>query len=153
MPNETPETPTLLSLDDHVCFGIYAAHLAIQRTHKPVLDTLGVTYPQYLVMNLLWAQDGQTVGSLAKLLDLEPSTLTPLLKRLEGIGLLERRRAPENERQVIISLTEKGRSLRADAGCVSQNLLEKSEFTPNQLAEINGLVRDLSKKLNERMAD
>jgi DNA-binding MarR family transcriptional regulator len=97
----TPPVP----LEDQLCFSIYSAEIAIQRAYKPLLDGLGLTYPQYLVLNVLWRQDAQTVGGIAHQLALESSTLTPLLKRMEAAGLLRRTRNPENERQVIIALT------------------------------------------------
>jgi len=130
-------------LDDHLCLGIYSANLAIQRTYKPVLDQLGVTYPQYLTMNLLWQEDDQPVGVLAKTLDLEPSTLTPLLKRLETAELVERRRNKDNERQVIIALTQKGKDLRNQAGCVAESLQAGSGYSVDDILHLNKLVRDL----------
>lgn len=93
-------------LHDQLCYAIYTAGIAIQRAYKPLLDELGLTYPQYLVLNVLWSEDEQTVGAIANTLALESSTLTPLLKRLETSGLLRRTRNLSNERQVVIALTE-----------------------------------------------
>ena len=101
-----------MSLDDHLCYSIYSAGIAIQRAYKPVLDELGLTYPQYLVMNVLWHEDRQTVGGIAERLALESSTLTPLLKRLEAAGLIARIRDVQDERRVHISLTAAGRKLK-----------------------------------------
>ncbi|WP_049732493.1 MarR family winged helix-turn-helix transcriptional regulator, partial [Rhizobium ecuadorense] len=101
------------------CYAIYTAGIAIQRAYKPLLDELGLTYPQYLVLNVLWSEDGQTVGAIANALALESSTLTPLLKRLETSGLLRRTRNLSNERQVLIALTDEGRALQHKAGCLS----------------------------------
>ena len=134
-------------LEQHVCHAIYAANLAIQRTYKPILDGLGITYPQYLVLNLLWVQDGQTVSRLADQLDLEASTLTPLLKRLEGNGLVIRQRNPDDERQVLIGLTQKGRELRNRAGCVSETLIEKTGMTMAELLDLNERIGDLLDRL------
>ncbi|MEZ5997181.1 MAG: MarR family transcriptional regulator [Hyphomonas sp.] len=139
------------SLDDHVCLGIYSASLAIQRTYKPLLDALGITYPQYLVLNLLWAEDGQTVGALADQLDLEPSTLTPLLKRLEAAGFVTRDRNPENERQVLIHVTAEGRALRGKVGCVGARLVENSGMSLDELADLNRRVRRLRDNLNREL--
>ena len=124
-------------LEDQLCFAIYSAGIAIQRAYKPLLDALGLTYPQYLVLNVLWRQDGQTVGSIAQQLALESSTLTPLLKRLESGGLVARARNPANERQVVVSLTPAGDALRFRAGCLGDTLLEASGETPAALADIN----------------
>jgi MarR family transcriptional regulator, organic hydroperoxide resistance regulator len=132
-------------LEDHVCFAIYSAGMAIQRAYKPWLDQLGLTYPQYLVMNVLWREDEQTVGSLAGQLALESSTLTPLLKRLEAAQLVRRTRNPDNERQVVVALTAQGRALRAKAGCVGDALLAASGQSPKELGDLNAklkLLRD-----------
>ncbi|WP_118138350.1 MarR family winged helix-turn-helix transcriptional regulator [Oceanicella sp. SM1341] len=132
--------PGPVPLEDQLCYAIYSAGIAIQRAYKPLLDALGLTYPQYLVLNVLWREDGQTVGRLAESLALESSTLTPLLKRLEAAGLLRRTRNPANERQVLVALTEAGQALRARAGCLGEALLEASGQTPAALAALN---RDL----------
>lgn len=133
----------LVPLDDHLCFGLYSAHMAVQRAYKPVLDALGLTYPQYLVMVTLWQRDGMAVGEIARHLSLESSTLTPLLQRLETAGLLHRRRDPENERRVVISLSETGKALRAQAHCVTDELLNASGMTAKSLAAINASVRSV----------
>ncbi|RWD29822.1 MAG: MarR family transcriptional regulator [Mesorhizobium sp.] len=130
-------------LDDQVCFSIYSAGMAIQRLYKPWLDQLGLTYPQYLVLNVLWREDEQTVGSIGEKLALEPSTLTPLLKRLEAAGLLRRTRNPANERQVVIALTDQGHDLRTRAGCLGDALLASSGHSSGELGELNQKVRQL----------
>ena len=104
-----------LDLDDFLCFALHSAAQAAVRANKPMLDALGLTYPQYLAMVALWAEDGQTVGGLGGRLFLESSTLTPLLKRLEAAGLVKRARCAEDERQVRVSLTEEGRALHDKA--------------------------------------
>ena len=130
-------------LDNQVCYAIYSAGMAIQRLYKPWLDQLGLTYPQYLVLNVLWQEDEQTVGHIGEKLALESSTLTPLLKRLESAGLLRRTRNPHNERQVVIGLTDEGRALRSQAGCLGDALLDTSGHTPDQLGALNHQVRQL----------
>lgn len=130
-------------LDDQLCFAVYSAGMAIQRLYKPLLDGLGLTYPQYLVLNALWAEDEQTVGGLARRLTLESSTLTPLLKRLEDAGLVSRTRNPQNERQVVIRLTAKGKDIRPDTGCLNDALLTASGESPEALATLNRDVRRL----------
>lgn len=130
-------------LDDQLCYAIYSASMAIQRAYKPLLDELGLTYPQYLVLNILWREDGQSVGAIAEQLALESSTLTPLLKRLEAAELVRRNRNPENERQVVISLTDRGRELKSKAGCLGEALLAASGQSPHELGDLNGQVRHL----------
>ena len=132
-----------LPLDDQLCYAVYSAGMAIQRTYKPLLDELGVTYPQYLVLNVLWREDKQTVGGIAEELALESSTLTPLLKRLETAGLVRRTRNPDDERQVIIALTAEGRALRARGGCLADALLAASGMSGAELGEINRQLKRL----------
>lgn len=115
--------------------------------HKVVLDELGITYLQYLMLNLLWDRDNQSVSELSGQLELEPSTLTPLLKRLEAAGYLRRVRNPQDERQVLIGLTDKGRGLRNLAGCVGANLAARSGMTADQLQSLNAAIRDLHDRL------
>ena len=137
----SPKGP--VPLEDQLCYSIYSTGMAIQRIYKPLLDGLGLTYPQYLVLNVLWREDGQTVGEIADRLALESSTLTPLLKRLEAAGLLQRNRNPENGRQVVIALTAQGRALRARAGCLAEALLETSGQSPSRLGKLNQELKQL----------
>ncbi|NBN62599.1 MarR family winged helix-turn-helix transcriptional regulator [Pannonibacter tanglangensis] len=105
----------LLKLGNFLCFSVYSAGHAFTRAYKPILDKLGLTYPQYLVMVALWERDGQTVGGLGGRLGLESNTLTPLVKRLETMDLVARQRCTEDERQVRVRLSDKGRSLKSRA--------------------------------------
>lgn len=139
MTNANPPVP----LDDQLCYAIYSAGIAVQRAYKPLLDELGLTYPQYLVLNILWREDGQAVGRIADQLALESSTLTPLLKRLEAAGIVRRTRNPENERQVVVALTDSGRALRSKAGCLGDALLEASGQSPAALGDLNKGIRAL----------
>lgn len=132
-----------VTLNNQLCYSIYTAGIAVQRLYKPLLDALGLTYPQYLVLNVLWAEDEQSVGAIAEKLALESSTLTPLLKRLEASGLVQRTRNPDNERQVVVALTDAGRALQGQGGCLGDALLEATGATPAQLGEINAKVREL----------
>src|SRR3954468_24786025 len=115
---ETPDMSThapnaeLPKLGDFLCFAVYSANLAYGRAYKPILDELGVTYTQWITIVALWEQDEQTVGGLGEKLFLESNTLTPILKKLEALGFLVRRRDPQDERQVIVKLTDAGRALR-----------------------------------------
>ena len=97
---------------DLICFALYSASHAMQRAYAPLLGPHGLTYPQYLVLVTLWSQDGATVGQIARTLQLETNTLTPLLKRIAGQGLITRTRSDQDERQVMITLTPKGRALQ-----------------------------------------
>jgi DNA-binding MarR family transcriptional regulator len=140
----SPQKPSnAVPLDEQLCYAIYSAGMAIQRVYKPLLDQLGLTYPQYLVLNVLWREEEQTVGGIAEKLALESSTLTPLLKRLEAAGLVRRTRNPDNERQVVIALTDQGRALRSKAGCLGQALLTASGQSPAKLGRLNRDVREL----------
>lgn len=135
-----------LPLDDHLCFSLYAASMAVNRIYKPMLDRLGLTYPQYLVLTALLEADGQTVSEVAGRLWLEPSTVTPLVKRLEAAKLVTRNRNPKDERQVNVRLTERGRKLRLEAKCLTDQLL-RSGLKPVQLMALNKQVADLRDRL------
>ncbi|HEY0930745.1 MAG TPA: MarR family transcriptional regulator [Gemmatimonas sp.] len=139
----TDAAHTLLPLDQQLCYAIYSAGMAIQRAYKPLLDELGITYPQYLVLNVLWRDDALTVGAIAEKLALESSTLTPLLKRLESAGLVQRTRNPENERQVVVSLTQAGRDMQQRSACLGETLLATAGMSPAELGALNGNVKQL----------
>jgi len=139
-------------MEDQLCFTVYSTGMAIQRAYKPLLDDLGVTYPQYLVMNVLWREDGRTVGDIADELALEPSTMTPLLKRLEVAGLVRRARNPANERQVVITLTSEGQALRERAGCLGEALLDASGQTMPALSDLNIRLKSLRDAAYESLA-
>ena len=135
-----------LRLDEHLCFSLYAASMAVNRIYKPVLDRLGLTYPQYLTLTALSEDDGQTVSGIADRLALESSTVTPLVKRLEAAQLVTRTRNSRDERQVNVRLTEKGHQLRSEAGCLTDELL-RSGLKPAQLIALNMQVADLRDRL------
>ncbi|PXW73340.1 MarR family transcriptional regulator [Blastomonas natatoria] len=130
-----------LLLDRQVCFPLYAATNLLNRLYGPVLKPLGLTYPQYLVMLVLWEDEPQTVGSLGARLYLDSGTLTPLLKRMEAAGLVSRTRDAEDERRVLIGLTEQGRALRADALHVPETIA--GGRSPEGLDELREGVRKL----------
>lgn len=133
----TKKAAVPVSLEDQLCYAIYSTGIAIQRAYKPLLDKLGLTYPQYLALNLLWQDDEQNVGEMAKRLALESSTLTPILKRLEHAGLVQRIRNQENQREVIVKLTHQGKAMRFDAVCLNDSLLEMSGQSAADLARLN----------------
>lgn len=140
---------TLPRLDEFLCFAVYSAGHAFNRVYKPLLDELDLTYPQFLAMVALWAEDDQTVGSLGEKLLLESSTLTPLLKRLEALGYVSRRRDAEDERQVRVRLTKAGAALRAKARDIPGCILEATGLSIEGLrrlqAEISALRENLLK--------
>ncbi len=113
-------------LDGLLCFAVYAANNAFGRLYKPLLDELGLSYPQYLVMAVLWERDDLLVGEIGTRLFLDSNTLTPLLKRIEAAGLVHRRRDPADERQVRITLTAAGRALEARAACLPSQIVTAS---------------------------
>jgi DNA-binding MarR family transcriptional regulator len=117
MPRNTPaiDRSEWLKLDHQLCFALYASSLAMTKLYKPLLEPLGLTYPQYLVLLVLWEQDGVTVSQVGERLALDSGTLTPLLKRIEAAGLLQRLRDSADERRVLLQLTAAGRALKSRA--------------------------------------
>ncbi len=144
---DRPSLPDPPSLDEQLCFAVYAATLAINRAYKPLLDRLGLTYPQFLVLQAAHEADGRTVGAIASRLALEPSTVTPMVKRLAAAGLLARCRNPDDEREVRVHLTDAGHAVWAETGCLANTMLDRSGMTPAQLAALNAQVRALSDAL------
>jgi DNA-binding MarR family transcriptional regulator len=134
-------------LGDFVCFSVYSAALAFNRVYKPLLAGLGLTYPQYLVMVVLWEEDGRTVGGIGEVLSLESSTLTPLLKRLEAVGLLTRSRDESDERMVRVRLTPAGRALRAKARVIPGCILEATGMSLEELRRLQGEIDSLRRNL------
>lgn len=134
-------------LDQQICFTLYAASMAISRAYKPLLDELGLTYPQYLVLNALGESGGATIGGIAARLDLESSTVTPLVKRLEAAGLVSRRRGLEDERRVEVKLTGEGRALLDRSGCLGDMLLERSGLSGEDLEALNKQVQALKAEI------
>jgi DNA-binding MarR family transcriptional regulator len=138
-----------LALDNQLCFALYSTSLAMMRVYRGLLPKLGLTYPQYLVMMVLWEQDALTVSAIGERLFLDSATLTPLLKRMEAQGLLERTRARHDERQVIITLTEQGKALREEAGAVMPQVLCASQCSLEEVSSLRDQLVDLRKKLND----
>jgi DNA-binding MarR family transcriptional regulator len=137
------DRPFPLPLDGQLGYALYSAFMAVSRTYKPWLDALGLTYPQYLVMNVLWEDDDQTITGIAARLDLDPSTITPLMKRLEQQGNVVRKRNPADERQVRVSLTEQGRALRAETRTLANALYDKAGMSVEELADLNTRIKAL----------
>ncbi len=143
----------LLALDNQFCFALYSASHAMTKTYKPMLDQLGLTYPQYLVMLVLWEQDAILVKEIGARLFLDSGTLTPLLKRLEANGLVSRNRDPHDERQVRIVLSPQGRALRQAAQTIPQQVLcasgQQVAALGKMRAELAQVRDDLFKALDE----
>lgn len=139
--SETLGAESLL-LDNQLCFALYSASLTMTKIYKPLLQELGLTYPQYLVLLTLWERDDVTVSTLGERLFLDSGTLTPLLKRLEAAGLLSRQRALEDERQVIVSLTEAGWQLRQQAQTIPQEI---GCSVGCSIAEVRALTAELQR--------
>ena len=137
--NEEDDDPLLL--DRQVCFPLYAATNLLTRLYGPVLGKIGLTYPQYLVMLVLWEHQPQTVGALGARLYLDSGTLTPLLKRMETAGFVTRHRDPDDERRVLITLTVKGRDLRKQAAKVPETMLDG--YKPEGIEDLQESVRTL----------
>ena len=135
-------------LDDQLCFALYAASRAVTARYRPMLDELGLTYPQYLVMMLLWEEDNQTVGQLGTKLALDSGTLSPLLKRLTAAGLVTRHRRIEDERSVSISLTEEGRALHDRALPISETMIGAIGFDTAEFDDLKARLRVLTERVS-----
>jgi DNA-binding MarR family transcriptional regulator len=145
MPKPSKSPDNMLALDNQFCFALYSASLAMTKTYKPLLDKLGLTYPQYLVMLVLWQEDGLLVKTIGEKLFLDSGTLTPLLKRLEASGFIVRARDLEDERQVRITLTREGRALKRRAQDIPQQVLCASGQSEQAVAGLRtqlALIRD-----------
>ena len=138
---------SMLQLDNQLCFALYSASLAMTKVYKPLLESIGLTYPQYLVMLVLWEHDGLIVSEIGDRLRLDSGTLTPLLKRLETSGLLTRRRATDDERRVQVSLTDAGRLLKTKASPIPACILEASQCALPELAALTRQVQALRDQL------
>jgi DNA-binding MarR family transcriptional regulator len=141
-----------LKLENQLCFPVYAASRLIIREYQPHLDRLGITYPQYLVLMVLWEEDNLTVNDIARKLILNTNTITPLLKRMEQQGIVERMRSDEDERKVLVQLTTKGCELKEEAARIPESLvgrLANSELDLNELIHLkeslNSIIRFLDK--------
>ncbi|HAE46394.1 MAG: MarR family transcriptional regulator [Tistrella sp.] len=142
-----------LRLDAQLCFALYGASLAMTKLYRPVLEGLGLTYPQYLAMLVLWESDDVTVGDLGRRLGLDSGTLTPLLKRLEAAGLVTRRRDPRDERQVRVALTEAGRALKARARHVPERMFCAMGLELDELGDLRRRLHALQARLSDAAAE
>ena len=141
-------TPSdVLRLDNQLCFALYSTSLAMTKVYKPLLEELGLTYPQYLAMLVLWERDGLMVSELGQKLYLDSGTLTPLLKRLEASGYVSRIRDVEDERRVYITLTSSGRKLKTRATKIPGCILSASQCSVPELMNLNSQVQALRQQL------
>lgn len=133
----------LLKLENQLCFPLYAASRLVTRLYQPLLEAYGLTYPQYIVLLILWEQDGLTVSEIGDKAMLSSNTLTPLLKRMQSAELVERARSEFDERKVIIKLTEKGQVLKSEAACIPMQLLENSQIDIEKAKQLKSLLDEL----------
>jgi DNA-binding MarR family transcriptional regulator len=146
--NKPPTKPTPV-LNDLLCFSLYSTSLAMNKVYRKLLRKLDLTYPQYIVMVVLWERDGVTVSEIGSRMFLDSATLTPLLKRLEAAGLVSRNRSAADERQVMISLTDAGRAMRAEASAIFEQVLCA---TACSVQELSGLKQQLD-GLRDKLVD
>src|SRR5919107_6136016 len=148
-----PQLPApSVALDDQLCFALYAASRAMTARYRPMLEELGLTYPQYLVMMLLWEEDQQTVGQLGQRLALDSGTLSPLLKRLTTAGLVTRHRRVEDERSVAIALTDAGRALRDKSVRISEEMIGAIGFDAREFDDLKQRLRLLTERVSTAAA-
>jgi len=146
----TPDTTLsdqALRLDNQLCFALYSASLAMTKLYKPLLDELGITYPQYLVLLVLWERDGITVSELGERLSLDSGTLTPLLKRLETAGLVSRLRDTQDERRVLVRLSAAGRELKQRAARIPGCVLKASQCSVAEAMALTHQIQTLRNRL------
>ncbi|BDB18578.1 MarR family transcriptional regulator [Pseudomonas sp. MAFF 301514] len=134
--SKNPDPCESLMLDNQLCFALHSTSLLMTKVYKPLLQALGLTYPQYLAMMVLWEEDGLTVGEISSRLLTDPGSLTPLLKRLEAEGVLSRTRSREDERVVVVELTDAGRALQDKAMGIPQCILGASGLELEQLRKL-----------------
>jgi DNA-binding MarR family transcriptional regulator len=140
-----------LTLDEQICFPLYAASRAMTAVYRPRLEHLGLTYPQYLVMLALWERDNRSVGDLGDALALDSGTLSPLLKRLEAAGLVARQRSAADERRVDIQLTERGCALRTEAREIPARMAEAAGLSTDELVALRETLRRMTDSLLSRL--
>jgi DNA-binding MarR family transcriptional regulator len=145
--NKSRADKNTAKLGDYMCFAIYSTNLAYSRVYKPVLEQLGLTYPQYVTIICLWEEDGQTVKALSEKLFLEPSTMTPMLKRLEAMGYVSRERDSEDERSVLVSLTDAGRELREKAFDYREVTAKAAGLAPEEFRVLQKAIVNLRTNL------
>lgn len=147
IPSRTEAQIDSLRLDNQLCFALYAASGLVTRAYRPLLEPLGLTYPQYLVMLVLWERAPRTVGELGEQLGLDSGTLTPLLKRMEAAGLVRRDRDPKDERRVQITLTDHGAALHDQAAKIPETLACALPLPPQDLVDLRATLQDFARRM------
>lgn len=140
-----------LKLENQLCFSLYACSRAILRLYRPFLDEMNLTYPQYLVLLVLWEKQQSSVKELGELLELDSGTLTPMLKRMETAELIDRKRDKADERVVLVTITEKGTSIKEKAACVPQSLLNTSGMSVEEILALNKAIKHLSHQVHSAL--
>ncbi|MES2423253.1 MAG: MarR family transcriptional regulator [Pseudomonadota bacterium] len=148
MPTATMTPEEALLLDNQLCFALYSSSLAMTKLYKPLLEPLGLTYPQYLVMLVLWERDGLGVSELGERLFLDSGTVTPLLKRMEAAGLLQRVRASDDERKVLVTLKPQGRKLKTKGVKIPGCVASASQCALPELLSLTARLQTLRGKLS-----
>jgi MarR family transcriptional regulator, organic hydroperoxide resistance regulator len=136
------------ALKNQIGFTLYTANMTVNRTYKPMLDQIGITYPQYLVLSALAEKGAMTIGAIARMLRLESSTVTPPVKRLERAGLINRERGRVDERQVLVDLTDAGRALHTRCDCLGETLMANSGMSWGEVEALNHQIRALRNALS-----
>ena len=150
--SDAPSSDAMLRLDNQLCFALYSTSLAMTRLYKPLLEALGITYPQYLVLLVLWEQDGLSVSELGNRLFLDSGTLTPLLKRMQAAGLVTRQRALDDERRVHIALTESSNLLKTQAAQIPGCILNAAQCPVPELVALTRQMQALRERLRSDAA-
>ncbi|RBY75697.1 MarR family transcriptional regulator [Blastococcus sp. TF02-09] len=145
-----PQPSTLL--DDQICFALYSASRAVTARYRPMLDDLGITYPQWLALMALWETDGLTVNRLGARLGLDSGTMSPLVKRLEALDLITRHRSTEDERQVIVRLTDAGRALENPSCALSQMMIDELGMTVAEFAQLKTVLENIAERMGRPMS-
>ncbi|UOQ49696.1 MarR family transcriptional regulator [Gracilibacillus caseinilyticus] len=142
-------TDQIIKLEDQLCFSLYATTREMTKRYRPLLEELQITYPQYLVLLVLWETDGISVKELGKRLYLDSGTLTPMLKRMEESQLLARKRSATDERKVVVTLTDKGHEAKAKAVCIPARLLENVDGDPAEIEQLKQTLMKMLESLHE----
>lgn len=145
-----PQPSTLL--DDQICFALYSASRAVTSRYRPMLDDLGITYPQWLALMALWESDGPTMNELGARLGLDSGTMSPLVKRLEAQGLVTRQRSTEDERQVTVRLTDAGRALEQPSCALSQMMIDELGMTVAEFAELKLVLEKIAERMGRPLS-
>jgi len=141
------------TLDQHLCFKLYSTSLKMTQIYKPMLAAMNLTYPQYLVMVILWEEEGLGIKDLAQRLGQDPGSITPLVKRLEAVGYVNRDRDPNDERNRVLTLTDAGKALRKDGCAVQKHIGESAGISDEQVSRMMGDLNSLNANLASSLGE